>query len=103
MQQPPGMANNNMPPGGPGAPGAPPAAGMMDPNAPPPPGGPDMSGAPGAPPMGSHHKTKDLSATGGMDKDTIFYAGLAGILLISSALWFALRRRRSRNSGVTQI
>jgi LPXTG-motif cell wall-anchored protein len=46
---------------------------------------------------------KDLSNLGAMDKDTIFYAGLAGILLISSALWFALRRRRARNSGVTQI
>jgi phage tail protein X len=113
MNQPPNMAANNMqPPGAPGAngaPGMPPAAGMTDPNQPPgmnPPGAPgDMNGAPapGMPPGPGHHKTKDLSATGGMDKDTIFYAGLAGILLISSALWFALRRRRSRNSGVTQI
>jgi len=53
--------------------------------------------------MPKPRKPKDLSASTGMDKDTVFYAGVAGILLVASALWFAFRRRKARNSGVTQI
>jgi LPXTG-motif cell wall-anchored protein len=52
----------------------------------------------------SHHSTKDLSSMSGMDKDTIMYAAVAGVLLIGAGLLIAIRRRAARrNSGITQV
>jgi hypothetical protein len=61
---------------------------------------PDMNAGP--PPLKPAHK-KDIGNSAGMDKDLVLQAGVAGIILVGILSLVALRRKRSRNSGVTQI
>jgi LPXTG-motif cell wall-anchored protein len=76
-----------------------PAVGAVEPPLPPPPPAPPADLAPPPPPIAKRKKERD-----GMDKDTVMYAAVGGVLLIGGGALVAIRRRNARkNQGLTQV
>ncbi len=101
--------SNNMPPPPTSGGNMPPTAGSMNNTIPPPPSNnmlpppppAEVNAMPPPPPPPIYKRKKDL---GTPDKDTMMYAGVAGILLLGTGALIAVRRRASRkNQGVTQV